>query len=242
MTPFCKKFTRANKHQTFIRFDNRLFKQELAQEGPRDKKRSGFTSPASPSKRVNRESSVDSMATNAASAGDLDDDMRDAPFEADDPFLVGDGAEQMPDLIDTSLPERSPYFAEPAQSKSAPPEINGYHDPVEGASTSQSTAGQEAVQQTANVSLDEMASRGVTTNSDTSAQPAIPPRPVKASATAPAAFEQQQQQQEVKGPEMQERGGAASPFLLQGGAANGGASMMDMELDDEKAHDDDANH
>jgi hypothetical protein len=170
------------------------------------------------------------MATNAASAGDLDDDMRDAPFEAEDPFLMGDdGAEQMPVLVDTSVPEYEQQA--PAQPHSAPPEVNGYHD---GAS-SQSTVGQESVRQMANVSLDEMVSRGLTREGG---RPVVPPRPPKGSSTAPAAV-----QEEAKVPEMQERGGAASPFLLQGGAAANGrtGSLMDMELD-EGAHEDADDH
>jgi len=79
--------------KTFVKFDNRLLKQELLQSeqygSSREKKRSaGGISNVSPteSKRLNRTSSNSSMATNQASAGDLDDDMRDAPFEEDDNF------------------------------------------------------------------------------------------------------------------------------------------------------------
>ena len=72
----------------FVKHDNRLFKQELLEEianpptntdsGDWDKKRvSDGTSPASPSKRQ-REGSIDSMATNRASLGDLSDrDLED---------------------------------------------------------------------------------------------------------------------------------------------------------------------
>ncbi len=68
----------------FARFDNRLFKQELIEERPNDKKRSSSVSPASPSKRLQRSSSTDSLATNRASLGDLSDrDMADAPLIGD---------------------------------------------------------------------------------------------------------------------------------------------------------------
>jgi hypothetical protein len=80
----------------FVKHDNRLFKQELLEEianppaangaGDWDKKRvSDGASPASPSKRQ-REGSIDSMATNRASLGDLSDrDPEDIPMT--DAFL-----------------------------------------------------------------------------------------------------------------------------------------------------------
>lgn len=110
--------------KTFIKFDNRLFKQELLQSeqagSSREKKRSaGGISNVSPSesKRLNRANSNSSMATNQASAGDLDDDMRDAPFDYDEDFTaavqesltmnLGGGAgqvERLEDLVDVSDP------------------------------------------------------------------------------------------------------------------------------------------
>lgn len=223
-------------NQTFIRFDNHLFKKELTEEVPRNPKRGGFTSPASPSKRRNRSNSVDSMATNAASAGDFDDDMRDAPFEADDPFLLGDGAEALPDLIDlgeTPAPVH-PFYdpAAPGQSVSDPPESNRYGDVPIGLETATSSPG-TSVRQMANVSLDEMVSRA---NEIIPSPPLAVPFPRNAFPVAPTSTDQQQQvAEETKGPEMQERGGATSPFLLKKTVSRGAESTMDMELD-EKAH------
>ncbi|KAK3953069.1 hypothetical protein QBC32DRAFT_369800 [Pseudoneurospora amorphoporcata] len=68
--------------KAFIRFDNKFFSQELAQaehEQHEDSRKRGPISMSSPdSKRRNRSNSLDSMATNHASAGDveMDDEMR----------------------------------------------------------------------------------------------------------------------------------------------------------------------
>lgn len=85
----------SNALKTFVKFDNRLFKQELLQSelsgNSREKKRSvnGIGSTfSSESKRRNRSSSIDSMATNLASAGDLDEDMRDGAYDLDDQFTA----------------------------------------------------------------------------------------------------------------------------------------------------------
>ncbi|KAK3325419.1 hypothetical protein B0H66DRAFT_123462 [Apodospora peruviana] len=79
--------------RTFVKFDNRHFKQEQVQSElhglPREKKRGSPGGAGSQPKRRNRSNSMDSMATNQASVGDLDDDMRDAPFENDDDLPVG---------------------------------------------------------------------------------------------------------------------------------------------------------
>ncbi|KAL2131314.1 hypothetical protein VTI74DRAFT_5274 [Chaetomium olivicolor] len=105
--------------KTFIKLDNRHFKQELAQaerlSPPPDKKRSAVLvlgdDAILQSKRLQRSNSIDSMATNQASAGDLDDDMRDAPFDNDEAFNTTGrvGMERnpsydddLPDLIDLS--------------------------------------------------------------------------------------------------------------------------------------------
>ncbi|KAJ4399520.1 hypothetical protein N0V85_005992 [Neurospora sp. IMI 360204] len=70
--------------KAFIRFDNKFFSQELAQteqEQHEDSRKRGPISMSSPdSKRRNRSNSLDSMATNHASAGDLDEEMRDDEF------------------------------------------------------------------------------------------------------------------------------------------------------------------
>lgn len=61
------------KVKTFIKFDNRLFKQELLEEpSPREKKRVAIRSPSSPTKRQ-RSDSADSMASNRASLGGYSD-------------------------------------------------------------------------------------------------------------------------------------------------------------------------
>jgi hypothetical protein len=108
--------------KTFVRLDNRLFKQELLQSnhhqaGSSHKRSAGLPGDGSQSKRLQRSASMDSMATNQASAGGSDDGMRDAPFDNDavfgdgawDPSLPSKGAAQyggIPDL--THLPSPSP--------------------------------------------------------------------------------------------------------------------------------------
>jgi hypothetical protein len=74
---------------------------------------------------------MDSMATNHASAGDLDDDMRDASFEPDDHFLTGDGTlgPEMLELVDTSIPDDpSPttHYVEHIPDLLTPPYANDY--------------------------------------------------------------------------------------------------------------------
>ncbi|KAL2197638.1 hypothetical protein P885DRAFT_35894 [Corynascus similis CBS 632.67] len=104
--------------KTFVRLDNRLFKQELLQSNRPGHKRSAGVGDGSQSKRLQRSASMNSMDTNHASAGDLDDDMRDAPFDNDSTFGAGGAIgtatpnramaaaqdEDIPDLIDISPP------------------------------------------------------------------------------------------------------------------------------------------
>ncbi|KAK0636272.1 hypothetical protein B0T17DRAFT_518645 [Bombardia bombarda] len=96
--------------KTFIKFDNRHLKQELTHEEKQGTKRSaavggdaGQTS-ESQSKRRNRSSSVDSMATNQASVGDGDDvggDGDQTMFDADpDADAVADEDEDASKLYD----------------------------------------------------------------------------------------------------------------------------------------------
>lgn len=70
--------------KAFIRFDNKFFSQEIAQsenEQHEDSRKRGPISLSSPdSKRRNRSNSLDSMATNRASAGDLDEVMGTEEF------------------------------------------------------------------------------------------------------------------------------------------------------------------
>jgi hypothetical protein len=99
--------------KTFVRLDNRLFKQELLQSNRLGHKRSAGVGDGSQSKRLQRSASIDSMDTNHASAGDFDDDMRDAPFDNDSIFGVAGGGyatpnratkaaqdAEIPDLVD----------------------------------------------------------------------------------------------------------------------------------------------
>ncbi|KAL1862553.1 hypothetical protein Daus18300_008512 [Diaporthe australafricana] len=86
--------------RTFVKLDNRLFKQELLEEPtPADKKRNAPQLPGSPLKRQ-RSNSVDSMATNRASLGDFSDVEERAALLGDqesrnDPFQFGDGTATM---------------------------------------------------------------------------------------------------------------------------------------------------
>ncbi|KAK0719612.1 hypothetical protein B0H67DRAFT_599312 [Lasiosphaeris hirsuta] len=109
--------------KTFVKFDNRHYKQELAQaerqkeSNPQVEEEWSGIPPgmniAGIRPRKQRSGSMDSLATNQASAGDLDEDMRDAPFDREDVFSDGNGIadsgsreatldEQLPDLIDVS--------------------------------------------------------------------------------------------------------------------------------------------
>ncbi|KAL2025030.1 hypothetical protein VTK56DRAFT_32 [Thermocarpiscus australiensis] len=71
--------------KSFVKLDNRLFKQELSQSDrlghSPDRKRGPLLGADSESKRLQRSSSMDSMATNKASLGDPDDipDLVDIP-------------------------------------------------------------------------------------------------------------------------------------------------------------------
>ncbi|KAL2163088.1 hypothetical protein VTH06DRAFT_6924 [Thermothelomyces fergusii] len=97
--------------KTFIRLDNRLFKQEVSQSNRLGHKRSAGVGDGSQSKRLQRSASMDSMDTNRASVGDYDDDMRDAPFDNDSMFGAGAGADvitsqdqDIADLVDVLPP------------------------------------------------------------------------------------------------------------------------------------------
>lgn len=97
--------------KSFIRLDNRHFKQELSQSSRIGHKRTAGLGDGSQSKRLQRSASMDSLATNHASLGDFDDDMRDAPFDTDSMFGVATpnmaGApqdESIPDLVEFPAP------------------------------------------------------------------------------------------------------------------------------------------
>ena len=129
--------------KSFVKLDNRLFKQELLQSdrlghsNSPDKKRSAVLGADSQSKRRQRSNSMDSMATNQASAGDLDDDMRDAPFDSDSLFgPVGDfaaekthGQDDLPDLVEIPPTTRESNVMPPPYGNDA--ELPPYGDDIE---------------------------------------------------------------------------------------------------------------
>ena len=217
-----------------MRFDNRLFRQELKEESPQERKRGAFGSPSSPSKRRNRSSSVDSMATNLGSTGgDLDDDMRDAPFEFDDPFPGGSGSEgtELRELVDTSVPAETPT-TEPQAEYPNPSQSDGRG--LESPTSHPGSAGP------ADASLDEVS---VGAGGDRP-PPELPPRTNIPTEVAEQHKKQQPQQQQhqpdpeqqqpqPRSPEMQERKGAS--FFVPPSNSSKAASMS-MELDDQ--HDD----
>jgi hypothetical protein len=91
--------------KTFVKLDNRLFKQEMLQSNRMGHKRGAGIGEGLQSKRLQRSASADSMDTNRASAGDLDEYMDDVPFESGPPSrgVEGFGSpqdEDIPDLIE----------------------------------------------------------------------------------------------------------------------------------------------
>lgn len=198
--------------KTFVRFDNRFFKQELAQATTQenDKKRGGFATPASPSKRRARSASFDSVATNAASAGSLDE-LRGQEFynnndnDNDDMNFT----EEMPDLIDMSVPD-----AQSPQRVTSHETINGHQSPALEPSSDPAASAHRLT----NVSLDEIVSRGLAQRGE---RPPVPPRPVKSwpqnnnkpSASSPPPAVEHHEFSAESVPEMQERGGTTSPFF-----------------------------
>lgn len=99
--------------KAFVRFDNRFFKQELIESDRHghspERKRGAVLGDDSQSKRLQRTVSLDSMATNQASAGDIDDEMRDIPLGNDSTWgnasgdLAADrmvGEDDLPGLVE----------------------------------------------------------------------------------------------------------------------------------------------
>jgi len=91
--------------RTFVKHDNRLFKQEMLQSNRMGHKRGAGVGDGSQSKRLQRSASADSMASNRASAGDMDDYMTDTPFGSGAASGGGVGMstpqdEDMPDLVE----------------------------------------------------------------------------------------------------------------------------------------------
>lgn len=187
----------------FVKFDNRLFKQELIEESPLERKRGANASPQSPFKRQHRDraNSMDSMASNRASVGDISDEDRNAVFEQD-PFQDGDGSidTEMPPLIDMSDPSAAPEQSNPHnQSASGNERL-----PTPPYTTFDSGAESPTVNRQslrlANVSLDEE-------NAGSASEPQARP------------------------PEMQER--TASVFLARSDkrSVDNRASIMDMDME-----------
>ncbi|KAK4105102.1 hypothetical protein N658DRAFT_200838 [Parathielavia hyrcaniae] len=105
--------------KTFVKLDNRLFKQEMLQSSRMGHKRSAGLGDGSQSKRLQRSVSMDSMATNQASAGGSDNGMRDESLDADPIGIWSRGSPQprdreahdesrIPDLIDLHTPQPPP--------------------------------------------------------------------------------------------------------------------------------------
>ncbi|KAL1851332.1 hypothetical protein VTK73DRAFT_9455 [Phialemonium thermophilum] len=211
--------------QTFVRFDNRLFAQELKDETPPDRKRAGFASPSSPPKRRNRSSSLDSMATNAASAGDLDDDMRDAQFELDEPYQAGAAVATSSDDRNNNNNNKPPMYGAPQElvDTSLPDDM-----------TSATVSGTRS----RTLSPDPDAFSGASHSLPQMQMPRggeFDAALRRLSAQAEESEAQQEQQQHPRAPEMQERGGA-SPFFLQPASrkqsSGPSSSVMDLEMED----------
>ena len=109
---------------SFVRLDNRHFKQEMSQSNRIGHKRSAGLGDGSQSKRLQRSVSIDSMATNQASVGDFDDDMRDAPFDNDSMFgAVGDAVADRATIQDEGIPSLVEFPPLPSLQPSYPNDI-----------------------------------------------------------------------------------------------------------------------
>lgn len=103
--------------KTFAKFDNRYFKQEVTaaatEEHSNAMKEMSYTSTLRGAGiKKARSDSMDSMATNQASMGDFDDEIRDAAFGQSEDVLPGGVSEETLDygnntenLVDVSLDE-----------------------------------------------------------------------------------------------------------------------------------------
>lgn len=129
--------------KTFVKFDNRYFKQEVSaaatEEHSNAMKEMSYTSTLRGAGiKKARSDSMDSMATNQASMGDFDDEIRNATFdESGDVFAGGSSKEtfdygnQTDDLVDVSLDE-----APPAGSPEELAPVDEFHEMQERNSTS----------------------------------------------------------------------------------------------------------
>lgn len=107
---------------SFVKLDNRHFKQELSQSNRMGHKRSAGLGDGSQSKRLQRSVSIDSMATNHASVGDFDDDMRDAPFDNDSMFgAIGDTSADRAAAQDDNIPDLVEFPPLPRAAPTSPP-------------------------------------------------------------------------------------------------------------------------
>ncbi|KAK4127617.1 hypothetical protein N657DRAFT_641623 [Parathielavia appendiculata] len=105
--------------KTFVKLDNRLFKQELLQSNRIGHKRSAGLGDGSQSKRLQRSVSMDSMATNQASAGGSDNDTRDGSLDPDPIGTWSGGSperglvqdDSIPDLVDQPPQHPPPPYA-----------------------------------------------------------------------------------------------------------------------------------
>lgn len=213
--------------QTFVKFDNRLFKQELLEEpAPADKKRTAPHLPESPLKRQ-RSASVDSMASNRASIGDFSDVEERAALLggqelSDDPFQYGDGAAP----VSTEMGDIRP-MPELAASMGAPPSppMSGRDD----ASDHGSPGIRRSSERLARISLDGKSQEGRGQEGRSHEE------------TSQEAKSQEAKSQEGKNqdgiaiPEMAERASPVSPFIVRrpNGTIDKRASIMDqaMEID-----------
>lgn len=102
--------------KTFVRFDNRQFQKEVAQEQPDGQPEPWADNPQTfpdsvwsgiALKSKQSRDSMDSMATNQDSAGDVDEDMLDAPYEALDDN-AGTEQHEVPELVDLSVRDSGP--------------------------------------------------------------------------------------------------------------------------------------
>lgn len=193
--------------KTFVKFDNRLFKQELLEEPtPTDKKRNAPQVPDSPLKRQ-RSQSVDSMATNRASLGDFSDvGERDAllgdhePRGEIDPFQYGDGTATMGTEMEDMRPTPSQELAASMGGAPPSPPMSARDE----ASEHGSPGMRRSSERLARISLDAKGQAG-----DAMEVP--------------------------RAPEMAERASPASPFIVRrpNGTIDKRASIMDhpMEID-----------
>lgn len=224
---FLPRLESANTCQTFVKFDNRLFKQELLEEpAPADKKRTAPHLPESPLKRQ-RSASVDSMATNRASIGDFSDVEERAALLGgqeltDDPFQYGDGAAP----VSTEMGDIRP-IPELAASMGAPPSppMSGGDD----ASDHGSPGIRRSSERLARISLDGKGQEGRSHEDKSQEERSLEVKSQEGKSQGGKS------QDGIAIPEMAERASPVSPFIVRrpNGTIDKRASIMDqaMEID-----------